>query len=139
MGADWRNLKNQLTAEAQRVLLQIVRAPQVPRREYSENYAAIRRSSGRAVILCLTKPQGRKAVAHLDLLHDQQPASRHGGTSNSVGRALAILGLLNNSLRALSFSEIRDALNLPKSTTSLLLAFERLGYVTATGRTAATR
>jgi len=53
------------------------------------------------------------------------------GLSNSVKRALSILGLLNRSAHPLSFSDIKIALDLPKSTTSLLLCtLETLGYVT---------
>ncbi|MCU1328570.1 MAG: hypothetical protein JWN34_3940 [Bryobacterales bacterium] len=53
------------------------------------------------------------------------------GPSNSVARALSILGLLNNSPHPLSFSDIKEKLELPKSTTSLLLStLESLGYLT---------
>jgi DNA-binding IclR family transcriptional regulator len=53
------------------------------------------------------------------------------GQSNSVRRALSILGLLNQSAHPLSFSDIKAALDLPKSTTSFLLStLETLGYVT---------
>src|SRR4051812_42575140 len=56
------------------------------------------------------------------------------GLSNSVGRALSILRLLNNSPHPLSFSDIKGELGLPKSTTSLLLStLETLGYLTRDG------
>ena len=56
------------------------------------------------------------------------------GQSNSVRRALSILGLLNKSTRPLSFSDIKMELGLPKSTTSLLLStLETLGYLTRDG------
>jgi IclR family KDG regulon transcriptional repressor len=58
------------------------------------------------------------------------------GLSNSVRRALSILGLLNTSPRPLSFSDIKLELDLPKSTTSLLLAtLESLGYLTRDNET----
>lgn len=53
------------------------------------------------------------------------------GLSNSVGRALSILGLLKASPQPLSFSDIKLELGLPKSSTSLLLStLESLGYLT---------
>src|SRR4051794_33260797 len=65
---------------------------------------------------------------HLSCAKDERKSQ---SSSNSVGRALAILGLLNNSPHALSFSEIKDRLALPKSTTFLLLStLESLGYLT---------
>src|SRR6476660_8410607 len=51
--------------------------------------------------------------------------------SNSVRRAFAILELLEDSDRRRNLSEISRRLELPKSTTSVLLStLESMGYVT---------
>ena len=70
------------------------------------------------------------------VLHDERPvvqslpAERVGSQSNSVRRALAILEFLKDSGRR-NLSEISRKLDLPKSTTSVLLStLDSMGYVT---------
>jgi len=59
------------------------------------------------------------------------PFEKIGPQSNSVRRAFAILELLEDSDRRRNLSEISRKLDLPKSTTSVLLStLESMGYVT---------
>jgi DNA-binding IclR family transcriptional regulator len=59
------------------------------------------------------------------------PSEKIGPQSNSVRRAFAILELLEYSDRRRNLSEISRKLDLPKSTTSLLLStLESIGYIT---------
>jgi len=59
------------------------------------------------------------------------PSERIAPQSNSVRRAFAILELLEDSDRRRNLSEISRKLDLPKSTTSVLLStLESMGYVT---------
>jgi DNA-binding IclR family transcriptional regulator len=71
------------------------------------------------------------------VLHVERPVIRRihpekiGSQSNSVRRALAILEFLKDSDRRRSLSEISRKLELPKSTTSILLStLVSMGYIT---------
>ncbi len=65
-----------------------------------------------------------------DARFEDARARGNGWQSHSVLRALAILELLNRSPRPLSSSEISRSLDLPKSTTSVLLStLESAGYI----------
>jgi DNA-binding IclR family transcriptional regulator len=70
-------------------------------------------------------------VLHLDRpIFRGIPSDRTGSQSNSVRRALAILEFLKNSDRRRNLSEISRKLDLPKSTTSILLStLESMGYI----------
>src|SRR5881296_759748 len=73
-----------------------------------------------------------KQVLHLERPVLQRPRPDKGGLqSNSVRRALAILEFLKDSERWRNLSEISRRLDIPKSTTSILLStIESMGYVT---------
>ena len=71
------------------------------------------------------------------LLHVEHPVvwrppyEKTGSQSNAVRRALAILEFLKDSDRRCNLSEISRKLDLPKSTTSILLStLENMGYIT---------
>src|SRR5438874_11834514 len=75
------------------------------------------------------------------ILRDQRsavrdvPPERIAPQSNSVRRAFAILELLKDSDRRRNLSEISRKLDLPKSTTSVLLStLQSMGYVTRDAR-----
>lgn len=61
----------------------------------------------------------------------RRSSEKTGPQSNSVRRALAILEFLKSSDRRRNLSEISRKLDLPKSTTSILLStLENMGYIT---------